>query len=321
MKPRKQTKCHLAGMIIVVLVLAMTGSVQAIDVGVGTSESKDALTAGTEAAQKAKAALGDRRAKLVLVYNGGEFYDDCKEVLKGVTSAFDSSIVYGCNGYAPLTGDSSQGTVGVLALGGQVDVALAIAKTSGKDDDHACGARIGTALKKPSSAKAAGRVLLLFGDCHVPRNDTVAKGVSSVLGEAFPIVGGAAQRGRIYVEGKPVEKSNLGILLSGDFKCRLSLLQDNSPEGLITSARDALQNTIGTSQAKTALVLVFDCGGRRGMMLKNGNFPKELEVMKQVAGDAPIFGFYGSGEIGCPENGSTACGVGHHISACAIVVE
>jgi hypothetical protein len=40
--------------------------------------------------------------------------------------------------------------------------------------------------------------------------------------------------------------------------------------------------------------------------------------MKTAAGDTPLFGFYGSGEIGHRKNGEASCGDGYHISVCAI---
>ena len=96
------------------------------------------------------------------------------------------------------------------------------------------------------------------------------------------------------------------------------MLQDNSPEGLVNSARDAVRNAIGEDKDKLVLTFAFDCGGRRNMMLDAGNFPKELEAMKEVAGNTPIFGFFGSGEIGCRSSGAAPCGDGHHIATCAI---
>ena len=304
-----------------ILAMAMAGSAAAMEVGIGQSDSKDAKTAGAEAAAQAKAALGEQEAKLVLVYHGPDLFDDAAKLLEGIASVFDSSIVYGCNSYAPLTHQGGQPQVGVLALAGDLRVTAAAAETAGKDDDLACGKRLGDSLKEAAGAEAAGRVLLLFGDCHVPRNDTVVKGVAGVLGDDLPVIGGAAFRGRSYFQGKIVQGTNIGILLSGDFKCRLALLQDNSPEGLITSARDAFRKTVGDDPDKVALTFVFDCGGRRGKMLKLGNVDQELEAMKEVAGDTPIFGFYGSGEIGCTSNDAAPCGVGYHISACAILGE
>ena len=159
---------------------------------------------------------------------------------------------------------------------------------------------------------------MLFGDCHVPRNDGGVKGLAEVLGGEVPICGGAARQGRSYFQGKIVEKSNVALLLAGDFTCGVGLKRDMSREGLINSARDVCRDAIGPDKEKALLILVFDCGGRRVEMLKLGNFPSELEAMKQAAGNCPLFGFYGSGEIGCTGVGEAPCGVGHHIAACAI---
>ena len=40
--------------------------------------------------------------------------------------------------------------------------------------------------------------------------------------------------------------------------------------------------------------------------------------MKAAVGDSPLFGFYGSGEIGPKDNDSPPCGVGYHIAICVI---
>ena len=165
-------------------------------------------------------------------------------------------------------------------------------------------------------------MLLLFGACHIPRNNQVVKGICGVLGETFPIVGAAAYQDSVVAKGEVVKaKSNVGLLLTGKFTCGFGLKKDMSREGLINSARETFQSAIGDKKNKVALMLVFDCGGRRGAMLKQKIFPKELEAMKAVAGKAPIFGFYGSGEMGCPAAGAPPKGVGYHIATCAIIPE
>lgn len=302
-------------------VAGATGAV-ALDVGVGLSKLEDARAAGAEAAAQAKAALGDDQPKLVLVYNSMDLKQpkQIRQMLAGVGSVFDKKIVYGCTGYVPLTHHGSEGTVGLLALAGDFRVTTASAPVEGDDGYRACGEEIGKALKEASQVDCPGRLLLLFGDCHVPANDAVVKGVTSVLGETFPVVGGSSSATMgVYKKGKFVPKSNLGVLLTGSFSCGLSIKQDNSPQGLVDSARDTLREAVGKGPKKPALLFVFDCGGRRGMMKENGNFPAELEAMKEVAAGQPIFGFYGSGEIGCKAADAPACGVGHHISAAAIV--
>jgi len=306
------------------LALALAAGAQAakaIVPATGLSTAKDPKAAGTEAAQKAKAALAGQQPKVVLVYTIDVPAPDAARILEGAASVFDPALIYGCNGYAPVSHETCEGRVVVLALAGDVAVTTAVAETKGKDDDLACGKRIGEALKDAAAVKSPGRVLLLFGDCHIPRDDQVAKGAVSVLGHSFPIVGGAAKNGLLYVKAKTQKGANLGVLITGSFTCGLSLKKDMTPDGLISSARDAFTEAIGNKKDKLALMLVFDCGGRRGAMLKNKSFPKEIEAMKSVAGDVPIFGFYGSGEIGCPGTGAPARGVGYHISACALFAE
>lgn len=309
--------CFL-GIVGAITAAVIAAGAPAVEVGVGCSNAKDAKTAGAEAAEAARQAMDKANAKLVLVYHGSDLVDDNTSLLEGVNSIFDASLVFGCSGYAPLSHLGGDSGVAVLALGGDIQVATAVSKTSGKQDDLDCGKRIGQALKVAAPADATGRVVLLFGDCHVPRNDQVAKGVSSVIGKDARVIGGAAFRGISYAAGAVVEGRNIGILICGDFVCDVSLQQDNSPDGLVASAKKAFEEAIGGDGDKVEFVFAFDCGGRRASMLKLGNFPAELQAMKRVAGESPFFGFFGSGEIGCKSATSVPCGVGHHISTCAI---
>ena len=299
------------------LVLITAGGVraQAFSVANGYSASKDPTQAGTEAAAKAKEALGQQEAKLVLVFDSvGKGPQDKEAMLQGVGSVFDASIVYGCSAYAPITQECNTGTVGVLAVAGDIKATPAMADLEGGHE--ACGKKIGEALKA-AVPDAGGRVVLLFGACHVPKNDGLVKGLCSVLGEKFPVAGGAAKGDLLYCQGKVLTGSNLGLLLTGDFKC--SLATKNAPGNdkaqVIAVAGEAAAQAMG--QAKQAkLVFTFDCGGRRGQM--GGEVDKELAVMKAAVGDSPLFGFYGSGEIGPKDNDSPPCGVGYSIAICVI---
>ncbi len=296
----------------------------ALEVGNGLSMKQDPKAAGAEAAQKAKDALGHDDPKLVLVHYTGRLIPKAQAVADGVASVFpDKDGIYGCGAYAALTQDGNNGAVSVLALSGDVAVHIAVAPTSAKKDDAAdadCGESIGKMLKLAYGKQdKPGKLMLLFGACHIPRNNTVVKGITNVLGEDCPIVGAAAYQDSVLVRGKVVEaKTNVGILLRGDFACGFGLQKDMSTEGLIASARQSFESAIGGDRERTALVLTFDCGGRRGAMLKKKIFEKELAAMKEVAGDTPIFGFYGSGEMGCSAAGKAPRGVGYHIAACAI---
>ena len=314
-------RCGLTCAVVAALVLITTGGVlaQAISVANGHSVSEDPQQAGAEAAAKAKEALGKQDAKVVLVFDSvGKGPKDKEAMLAGVTSVFDASIVYGCSAYAPITQDCNTGTVGVLALGGDIKATPAVADLEG--GHAACGKKIGEALKAAGVPESHGRVVLLFGACHVPKNNDLVGGVCSVLGEKFPVAGGAAKGDLLYCQGKVLPGSNLGLMLSGPFKPSFSA--KNAPakekDRVIAVAGEAAAEALGdVKQAK--LVLAFDCGGRRGQM--GNEVDKELAAMKAAIGKSPLFGFYGSGETGPKDNDSAPSGVGYHIVICALLGE
>jgi hypothetical protein len=287
--------------------------------GTGYSELKDSRRAGVEAAEKAKAALAGEKAKVVIVFGIDKLKHD--QLLEGVASVFDPSTVHGCTSYNSITQEGNNGTVAVLAIGGGVKVTAVVADVNG-GDYRACGTDIGTQLKDAAACDAPGKVALLFGDCHIPKNDKVVKGICGVLGERFPVVGAAAKADISYFAGKMVgKKKNVALLMTGDFEIGCATLKEGPPDvdpnKLVAAAGQAFKDAVGGDLDRTVMVFAFDCGGRRGKMGKDR--PRELGVMQAVVGkDMPIIGFYGSGEMGPKATGDVPKGVGYHISACAI---
>ena len=291
----------------------------AVSAGTGYSELTDAEKAGVEAATKAKKNIGKVKPKLVLVFGMSRKFDQAK-ALAGVTSIFEPGIVHGCAGYNTISEEGNAGTVSVLALGGEICVTPVLSE---EKDLAECGKKIGEGLKKASEVKASGKVVVLIGDCHVPSNDKVVKGISGVIGEKIPVVGGAANGGTTYFKGKIVgKKKNVGILITGDFLVGCSTLKegpaDVHPNKVVAAAGQAFKDAVGKNVKHTAMVFAFNCGGRRGNMGKDR--PEELKVMQAVIGaKMPLIGFYGSGEMGPKACGQPSKGVGYHISACAII--
>ena len=291
----------------------------AVEAGTGYSTLEDPQKAGVEAATKAKKNIGKTKPKLVLVFGMAKNFDQAK-ALEGVTSIFDASLVYGCGGYNTISEEGNAGTVSVLALGGEIAVTPVLA---GDKDLSAAGKKIGEGLKKASEVKASGKVVILIGDCHVPANDKVVKGISSVIGEKIPVVGAAAMGGMTYCKGKTAGKGkNIGILITGNFTVGCSTLhkgpKEVHPNPLVAAAGQAFKDAVGDNLKHTAVVFAFDCGGRRGRMGKDR--PEELKAMQKVVGTKmPLIGFYGSGEMGPKACGQPSKGVGYHISACALI--
>lgn len=290
----------------------------AIVSGTGLSALADAEAAAIEAATKAHAALEGQPAKIVLVSDNVAEADK-EKLLRGVASIFPAELIHGCSAYAPITEDGNEARVGVLALGGDVEIAAALADVA--DGHEACGRRIAGQLKVAADAAAEehGRLLVLFGNCHVPSNDALAAGAAAILGETFPIVGGAAEGDKpVYFKGRVHANINVGILLTGDFSPRFSF-QGNQGTGAdvaIRTAAAAAEETVGDDAADVLLVLAFDCGGRRGWL--GDEVARELAAMTAVTGRLPLFGWYGSGEIGMTPQGRAA-GEGFHLAMCALL--
>lgn len=284
---------------------------QAITAAIGYSAAKDSLTAGREAAEMAVRSGGSSdNARLVLVFDHAA---DREQMLKGVAEVFPPSMIYGCSAYAPITPEGNDGNgVGVCVLAGDISVAGAMAGIEAGQLES--GKRIGETLKPAVNAEKEN-FLILLGDCHVPANDEVARGAQAALGEMFPMLGAAASAGQlVYYQGKIEEKANIGILISGDFSLGFSRMQAKTREDTIATAGDALWAAAGHLTEKPFLTLVFNCGGRLGVMGEES--VREVELLREAG--ILFAGFYGSGETGPERNGVPARGGGFQIAVCAL---
>jgi hypothetical protein len=288
-------------------------------VGTGASSEQDPQVASAAAAKQALAALGSTKPKLVLVFDQVQ---SGEAVLRGVNSVVDPNIVFGCESYSPLTEEGNNPKVGVLAIGGDMEVQPAMAKLDGGHEK--CGREIGKQLKAAAANAPPVQFMILFGSCHVPSDDQLVGGIRAELGDKFPVVGAAASGGmNIYYQGKAMKDINVGLWIRGKFRCNFAMkeAQGNGKDKLVSSAKEAVAQTcsVGADAAVSptpALVFIFDCGGRRGQL--GDQLQAEFDAMKKAAGGVKMFGFYGSGEIGPADNTSPSRGVGYHIVSCAV---
>jgi small ligand-binding sensory domain FIST len=289
----------------------------AMVVASGYSSEQNSLAAGVAAATQAKEQLGKARPKLVLVYDRKEA--DHEKVLEGVCSVFDAGIVYGSAGYAPISQHGNKGTVSVMVFGGRLKIETAESDLEG--GLRACGKRLGKKLKS-GMPKRGGHVLLLLGECHVPKNNDLVEGVRSEMGDMVRAAGAASAGGFQYYRGKIVSERNIGVLITGAFTTGHSTMdagddKDKRKENTIAGGHKSFNAARDGRDGKIIAAMAFDCGGRRGHMQNEEE--KELAGMLEVLGeDVPLAGFYGSGEIGPKDNESPAVGVGYHISAVTI---
>lgn len=299
---------------------------QGVKVGTGCSEVKDAKGAGAEAAAQAKAAWGEGTPKIVFAARSLLK----PELVEGVAQHFDKALIYGCEGYSPVTttgnyselGHTIPNGVAVLALGGDLSVTAASEPVAAGPDKKAAfqssGEKLGAAMKGAVEAAKQGRIVITFGNQHVGDNQPFMDGFYKGTGVTLPVVGAAAggQGSKAIVKGEIVTGVNIAVLLSGTFKLGVGLAGGN--DNLAAKATEAFTRATKEHGVKPAAVFVFDCGGRRGTMLKQKELANEYSNMKKVVPEAPLFGFYGGGEIGTVALDKPSKGVGFHIAVAAI---
>jgi hypothetical protein len=309
---------------------AQAGPAVALVAGTGASTLADARAAGAEAASRARTALGDEAPKLVVVFAARSQLTP--ELVDGVAEVFDKTLITGCEGYAPLTaagnfadqGHEIKSGVAVLALGGEVGVKVVadiVRPEDGKDGFAACGRRIGGQLQPAVAAASGGKLIFTFGNQHVGSNQPFVEGLFQALGTNVPVVGAAAGDGgaKEIVRGKVVTGVNVAVLLSGNFKLGVGLSGGNGD--LVAKADESLTKAVKAQPGKPAMLLVFDCGGRRGDLFKQKKLADELAAMRNIASGVPLFGFYGGGEIGMAALTEPAQGVGFSVACAALFAE
>ena len=301
---------------------------QGVKVGTGCSEAKDAKGAGAEAAAQAKAAWGEGAPKIVFVFAARSLLKP--ELVEGVAQHFDKALIYGCEGYAPVTttgnfaelGHTIPTGVAVLALGGDISVTAASEPVTEGPDKKAAfassGEKLGVALKGAVEVAKESRIIITFGNQHVGDNQPFMEGFYKGTGVTLPVVGAAAggQGSKEIVKGEIVTGVNVAVLVSGSFKLGVGLAGGN--DNLASKATEAFTSATKEHGVKPVAVFVFDCGGRRGTMLKQKELANEFSNMKKVVPEAPLFGFYGGGEIGTVSLDKPSKGVGFHIAVAAI---
>jgi len=250
-------------------------------------------------------------------------------MLDSVATVFEKKMLFGCEGYSPLTNETNfhdqnvqANGVAVLAIGGAININIASAHTVKDGGYEKAGIKIGSALKAVLNSDDSGKFLVTFGDQHVggPSAELV-NGLRQELGKNFPIVGAAAgqSNAKEIVAGEICEATNVGVLISGGFT--LGVATSSYTEDLPTTTTYAISSAMSQSKGKPVMAFLFDCGGRRGKMVGQKQLKAEFDNMKNGLGDIPFFGFYGGGEIGPVDRNSPSKGVGFSVATAVISVD
>lgn len=295
---------------------------------VGVSTLTNPEEAGAEAASIAKNKLNGVPAKFVMLIAAEPLLT--VDLVKGVEKYFNADVIYGCQVTSLLTAqtnfpdsktiDSAIG-VGVLALGGDMEIDVVSVSTDPDDDNsyETAGLQLGEALRPfVEATKKPGKLIVTFGDQYNGSNKEFAYGINEGLGGIYPIVGAAAGNitAKVIVKGEIKTGVNVAFLLAGDFKTGQAMNGGtHTPETADKTLVSALAEGDG---AEPFFAFTFNCRRRRQGMIEYNQLGAELDSIKKRLPGIEFFGFYGPGEIGSTASGQPAQGMGFTVVAAVL---
>ncbi len=205
-----------------------------IKAGVGKSNNIDSFLAGKEACQQAIAQVG-ADASLILVFSSVAY--DQEKILKGVRSVSGKAPLVGCSTGGEITnGGASTKSVAVMGLKLKgVDWVTGVGKGANKDSFSA-GKEAALMVRK--KAKSPISLFMVFSDGLAENGAATVRGIQSVVGDNFPIIGGSAGddflfvRTYEYLDDEVMSNCVIGVGFSGDFSFGVGVKHGWEPVGL-----------------------------------------------------------------------------------------
>jgi len=243
-----------------------------IKAGVGSSKNKDSYQAGYEACRMAMDKAGEDKPDLVVTFASVSF--DQSELLRGIREASNKAPLVGCTDAGEITNEgSATKSVGVMVI-----KADKIKFTTGLGKDVKAGAReAGKAVAKEVKEKTPGpmRAFIMLPDVLTGNGADIVRGVLDILGEHFPVVGGAPgddflfEKTYEFRDDEVASGAVAGVGLSGDFSMGIGVRHGWMPIG------------IPMKVTKSKGAVVYELDNRPAVSIYEDYFGKKAEELKK----------------------------------------
>lgn len=194
-----------------------------ISIGIGISASEDSFSAGVAAAHEASAALDAGQnlpLRIAFVFASSSFVHG--EVLAGIRSIVGQDVqIVGASTAGEITnsGPALRDSVAVMLLTSDTVNCTAAVATGLTVDSTAAGSHLAEQLQS-----IPPELVMMFADGLKGNGSAVIRGITSILGNHFPIVGGSAgDNGKLvethqFLGDSSYTDAVVGVGLSGNFK-------------------------------------------------------------------------------------------------------
>lgn len=275
------------------------GSELSVGVGLARNASLDARVAGRDAAERALAGLDPRPGHTVLLLFVDPLSADEALAIDGAYSIAGGRIPLaggGANGPAPaLFADDVACTDSVVAVAmvSPAPIAVSVADGCRPRADPAIATRTeGRALRELNGLPAEEVYLEGLGWSGVPLDD-----------EDFEALAILHPLGQSELRGEVRLRHVTGRAEGGGLACATPIppnaavwFTEQTPETIIDSATDAVDDMLELLPGPPRAGLVFDCAARKRAL--GPSLSEEAAALSVALGDVPLTGLYTRGEVG-----------------------
>jgi len=232
-------------------------------VGVGmVKDLRNPKSTAFQAATEAVEDLSGNKPDIFFVFSSVAYNQ--KAVLEGVNQVADGTMVVGCSAAGEISPQASDHESVVVMAMSAPKMNFSVGKSNGvSKDSFKAGADAAKATLKAAGKKKFD-LFIMIADGMTGNGADIVKGVQSVLGENFPIIGGSAgddyrfEKTYEYFGDKVLTDSVIGIGLSGDFKFGFGIRHGWEPVGLPMTVTEAEGTVIKKIDGKPALKVYED---------------------------------------------------------------
>ncbi|MBI5699465.1 FIST C-terminal domain-containing protein [Candidatus Saganbacteria bacterium] len=204
-----------------------------IKCGVGSSSSKEVAQAATEACVAAHQSMAGGRGDLTLCFSSVAY--DQEKLLAALRKCCDAPLFIGCSdaGGIVTEGPIKQGVCILRLMADNIKFTIGVGENIAGD-----ARRAGMDMAKMIKGKDNGiKLLIMLADGLAGNGADIVRGILDVMGDKFPVVGGAAgddflfKKTYEYFNGKVLSGAAVGVGLSGDFSFGIGVRHGWMPIG------------------------------------------------------------------------------------------
>ncbi|MEN9647695.1 MAG: hypothetical protein RLY57_499 [Candidatus Parcubacteria bacterium] len=233
---------------------------------IGSSVGDDSYREGANAAQQAKDALGSDKVSLFIVFASSKYEQE--KLVAGVKSVEPSAVLVGCSTAGEITtpGPSNKPSIAVMAIATDDIEFIADVGEHIKYNPHEAGKEVAQKVKQKAEDM---NLFVMLPDVLAGNGADIVRGVSEVLGEFFPVVGGAAGddfkfvQTYQYLNDKVYSGAVVGMGIKGNVQIGIGVKHGWLPIGLPMKVTKSKGSVLYELDNKPAVDLYKDYFGEK----------------------------------------------------------